>query len=164
MEETKVSVRQFVEPGEDTAEVLDFANEAFDQMTLPVDILVVEVGRLPVRARRYHWHCTAPDYRLDELVGVVGSVCEHILAVESVYEFLSPSNIVLLPSGQPESQRVAKSVYTNMDLCAEPTSTATESLRYLPSVFFEAPAAEGWARTTVLSMIRCSISGSSTND
>ena len=46
MEEPEVSVRQLVEPGEDAAEVLDLANEAFDeegmvQMTLPVEILVV---------------------------------------------------------------------------------------------------------------------------
>ena len=131
-------------------------------MTLPVEILVVEVSPLPVGARRNYRNCTAPDYRLDELVGVVSSVCDHILAIESVYEFLSLSNIVFLPSGQPESQGVAKSVYTDMDLRAEPTSAATESLRCLPSGFFDAPAAEGWARTTVLSTIRWSLSGSST--
>ena len=136
MEESEVSVRQLVEPREDTTEVLDFANEAFDQMMLPVEIFVVEVGRPPVGARRYYRNCTALDDRLDELVGVVSSVCEHVLTIESVYEFLSLSNIVLLPSGQPESQRVAKSVYTDMDLRAEPTSTATESLRCLPSSFF----------------------------
>ena len=41
MEEPEVSVRQLVEPGEDAAEVLDLANEAFDQMTLSVEVLVV---------------------------------------------------------------------------------------------------------------------------
>ena len=64
------------------------------------------------------------------------SVCDHILTIESVYEFLSLSDIVLLPSGQPESQRVAESVDTDMDLCAEPTSAATEGLRCLSSLSF----------------------------
>ena len=33
MEETEVSVRQLVEPGEDATVVLDLADEAFDKMT-----------------------------------------------------------------------------------------------------------------------------------
>ena len=41
MQESEVSTCQLVEPGEDAAEVLDLANEAFDKMTLPVEILVV---------------------------------------------------------------------------------------------------------------------------
>ena len=56
-----------------------------------------------------------------------------------VYEFLSLSDIVFLPSGQPESQRVAESVDTDMDLCAEPTSAATEGLRCLSSFFLTPP-------------------------
>ena len=41
MEEPEVSVRQLVESGEDVAVVLDLAYEALDEMTLPVEILVV---------------------------------------------------------------------------------------------------------------------------
>ena len=36
---------------------------------------------------------------------------------------------MLLPSGQSVSQRVAEAVDTDMDLCSEPTSAATEGLR-----------------------------------
>ena len=36
MEEPEASVRQLVEPGEDATEMLDLADEAFDQMTLSV--------------------------------------------------------------------------------------------------------------------------------
>ena len=36
MEEPEVSARQLVEPGEDATEMLDLADEAFDQMTLSV--------------------------------------------------------------------------------------------------------------------------------
>ena len=60
MEEPEVSIRQFVEPGEDATKMLDLADEAFDQMTLSVEILVVRVGGLPVGARRYYRDCTAP--------------------------------------------------------------------------------------------------------
>ena len=41
MEKPEVSIRQFVEPGEDATKKLDLADQAFDQMTLSVEILVV---------------------------------------------------------------------------------------------------------------------------
>ena len=82
--------------------------------------------------------------------------------VESYDEFLSPGDIVLMPCGQFESERVAEPVDTYMDLRAEPTPAATKSLRPLSSGFLDAPAAQGWALTIVLSMMRCSMSGSST--
>ena len=83
-------------------------------------------------------------------------------AVESGDEFLGPGNIVLMPCGQFESERVAEPVDAYMDLRAEPTPAATKGLRPLTSGFFDAPAAQGWALTIVLSMMRCSMSGSST--
>jgi hypothetical protein len=49
-----------------------------------------------------------------------------------------------------------------VDFCAEPAAASPQGLGCLPAVFFGAPAAHGWARTTVLSRIRCSMSGSST--
>ena len=102
-----------------------------------------------------------PMIDLTKLAGVICAVCNHILTVHIGYERLGLSDIVLLPSGQSESQRVAEAVDTDMDLCSEPTSATTEGLRYLTPLFLGAPAAEWWARTTVLSMIRYSMSGSS---
>ena len=57
---------------------------------------------------------------------------------------------------------VTQRIHTYVDLGAEATSAAAEGLSSLSTVFFGAPAAHAWARTTVLSMIKCSISGSST--
>ena len=41
MEESEVTVRELIEPGEDATEVHDPADEAFDQVTLSVEMLVV---------------------------------------------------------------------------------------------------------------------------
>ena len=41
-----------------------------------------------------------------------------------------------------------------MDLCAEPSTATTKGLGCLAPFFWGAPAAEGCARTTVLSMMR----------
>ena len=41
MEESEVPARQFVESGEDAAEVLDLTDETLDKMTLSVQVLIV---------------------------------------------------------------------------------------------------------------------------
>ena len=64
-----------------------------------------------------------------------------------------------IPSRQFKVQRITQSINTQMDFVAEPASTSAKSLGRLTTVFFDAPAALGWARTKVLSMMRCSISG-----
>jgi len=98
----------------------------------------------------------------EESVGIVCSVRNHMPAVESGNQILSPGDIVLMTCGQLESERVAEPVNAYMDLRAEPAPAATKGLCLLSSGFFDAPAAQGWALTIVLSMMRCSMSGSST--
>ena len=69
-------------------------------------------------------------------------------------------NVMGLSSGQQELQRVAQRVHAHVDLGAETASAPAQGLGFLPPLPGGAPAAQGWARTTVLSMIRCSKSGS----
>jgi hypothetical protein len=71
-------------------------------------------------------------------------------------------DVMPLTGGQDETQRVAQCIGAYMDFGTEPTPAPSKSLLCLSSVFWGAPAAQGWARTTVLSRIRCSMSGSST--
>jgi hypothetical protein len=66
-----------------------------------------------------------------------------------------------LPTGEEKMQRIAQTVYQDMDFAAESTSTATERLRGLATIFWGAPAAQGWARMMVLSGSTLSISASS---
>jgi hypothetical protein len=77
-----------------------------------------------------------------------------------IYQQFRLSDVMDLTSRKRKSQWIAKSIDTYMDFGAEAASTSTNSLGLLSTVFLEAPAAQGWARTTVLSMMRCSISGS----
>ena len=67
---------------------------------------------------------------------------------------------MLLPAGQKKPQRVAQGIYTGVDLGADPAPAASKCLAFLSATFFAAPAAQGWARTTVLSSKIFSISGS----
>jgi 16S rRNA G966 N2-methylase RsmD len=58
--------------------------------------------------------------------------------------------VALLPSGQAEGQRVAEGVAGSVQLGGEAAARAAK--RLLTFGFF-APAAQAWARTTVLSSI-----------
>jgi hypothetical protein len=70
-------------------------------------------------------------------------------------------DVVLLSSSQDEAQGIAQTIHAHVDLGAEPAAAPAQGLGCLATLFGGAPAAQGWARTTVLSMMRYSISGSS---
>ena len=65
--------------------------------------------------------------------------------------------VALLPGGQAEGQRVAKAVAGAVQLAGE---AATRAAKRLITLDFFAPAAQAWARTTVLSSITHSRSAS----
>ena len=160
MEEGKVSPGQLVEAGEDAAVLLDLADEALDEMAFLVEVRVVRV-RLPApRARRYHWERATLAYRPEELARVVGAICDHIRTLETGDEFLRLGHIVCFSSCQRKSQGVAERIDADVHLGAEPATAPSQGLARVPTVFLGAPAAEGWARTMVLSRMRCSRSGS----
>ncbi len=93
------------------------------------------------------------------IIGTVGNCTLELVICNQVFRL---RDVMALAASQKEAQRIAQSVYAGVDFGAEPTSAASERLGGLASFFLEAPAAEGWARTTVLSSMIFSISGSST--
>ena len=93
-------------------------------------------------------------------LGVIPFVSQHIFTVITGYQLLGLRDVVPLSSGQDEAQGIAQAVHAHMDLGAESTAAPAQGLGRLAAVFGGAPAAQGWARTTVLSMMRYSKSGS----
>ena len=96
-----------------------------------------------------------------KLLGIVPLVGQYVLASITGDQLLRLGDVVLLPAGQDESQGVAQAVHAHVNLGAEPASAPAQGLGRLATLFGGAPAAQGCARTTVLSMIRYSRSGSS---
>ena len=97
---------------------------------------------------------------LAKLPGVISFVGQHLSAGITGDQFLRLGDVVPLPSGQDESQEAAQAVHAHMNLGAEPAPAAAQGLGSLSPVLGGAPAAQGWARTTVLSMMTYSRSGS----
>ena len=97
MKEAQISGVQLLKPGEDTAVMLYFVDEAFHQVTLPVQISIVGLGFLPVGARRYdRTHALFQDVL----------VSQHILTCITVGP-LGLRDVVLLTPSQDESQGIA---------------------------------------------------------
>ena len=161
MQEAKVSGVQLLKPGEDPAVMLDLVDEAFHQMTLPVSMCVVVAGLLPVGAWGNHRRHAPLQNVLAKPLGVIPFVSQHILTFITVYQPLGLRDVVLLSAGQNEAQGVAQTIHAHMDLGAEPTAAPAQGLGCLATLWGGTPAAQGWARTTVLSMLRYSRSGSS---
>ena len=110
MQEAQVSGVQLLKPGEDPAIVLDLVDEAFHQMALPVQMPVIVGGCLAVRAGRNDRHHTQFQDVLAKLLGIVPFVGQYVLASITGDQLLRLGDVVLLPSGQDESQGVAQAV------------------------------------------------------
>lgn len=130
-------------------------------MTLLVQFLVIFAALGSIDSWRDDRHGVAGEDERDEVVTVVSFVGNHVFAVKVLYQGFGLGYIMPLTTGQQQVQRIAQAVYQDVDLTAEPASTSTERLLGLSTVFWAAPAAQGWARTTVLSGITLSISASS---
>ena len=144
MEKTEVGRGELVVPREDAPVVLDLVDEALHQ-----------VVHLPVGSGRDHGdRATLSDY-LDEGVGVVPLVGDHILYRSRKEQRLSLGDVMGLACRELELERVAQSVHTQVDFAGEATAASA-----LAPLLRGAPAAQGWARIMVLSNRRCSMSGS----
>jgi hypothetical protein len=141
--------------------MLDFVDETLNQMPLTIKPGVVGSLLSCARMRGNDCFCTTVHNLINEVLSGIASVSYQALKDEPINQVASLGDVVTLPAGQGETQRVSQRVGTYMDFGAEPTSAASECLRFLSTVFFGAPAAQGWARTTVLSNIKFSMSGSS---
>jgi hypothetical protein len=157
MDEREIAACQFLEAGEDPAVVFHEAEQDLDLVALLVE---VPVGRALIEAggfgRDHRQGATGRDTRQDR-VGVVGLVGDHRLGGKAVEQGQGLRRVALLPGGQAEGERVAEGVGGSVQLGREAAARAAK--RLLAFGFF-APAAQAWARTTVLSSMTHSRSAS----
>lgn len=141
--------------------MLDLVDETLYQMTFFVEVLVILSALLSILARRNDNFRFFVNNRLDEIVGIIGTVSDYSLKVIAGDQCFCLRDVMSLTSGQTKAQWVAQSVYIHVNLGAKPTPAASKGLFRLPTVFFGAPAAQGCALITVLSRITFSMSGHS---
>ena len=120
MKEAQVSGVQLLEPGEYPAIVFYLVDEAFDQMTLPVQVGIVGLGCLPVGAPRNHrTHVPVQDV-LTEPLGIISLVGNHVPTAITGYQTLGLGYVVLLAPGQDEPQGIDEAVHGHVNLVLNP--------------------------------------------
>lgn len=140
--------------------MLDFVEETLDQMPFFVEMTIVITLIFAVPTRRDHRQGIFFRDLLQELIRIVRAIRNDALKIKVFDQVICLSNIMSLSTRQEKAQRIAQSIYAGVDLGAEPATAASKRLGFLAATFFRAPAAHGWARTTVLSNRIFSISGS----
>ena len=140
--------------------MLDFIEETFDQVSLLVQMGVILPRFFAVLARRDHRFCCFLRNLDQKCLRVIRAIRNHPLEFKIGKQVFGLGDIVALPACQAKPQRVAQRIYAGVDFGAESTPAAPEGLACLPTAFFDAPAAQGCARTMVLSSKIFSMSGS----
>ncbi len=111
--------------------VLHLVDEALHQVALFVQMSIVLPRHLPVGAGRDDGdRATLSDY-LDECVGVVPLIGNHILYGVRQEQRLSLGDIMGLACRELELERVAQGVHAHVDFTGEATATSAQALRPL---------------------------------
>ena len=130
-------------------------------MTLLVLFLVIRAWLGSVIARRDDRHTSAGLDEGNEGVAIISSVSNDVVTSQVGQQRFGLGDVMPLTRRELDDQRVAQSIYQEVNLGAESAPAPSERLGLLSAVFLAAPAAHGCARTTVLSGITLSMSASS---
>ena len=141
--------------------MLDFIDETLRQMALLIPVSVIVSALFAVLPWWNNDFRSCIEDQPEKILCIIRTVSNQAIKIQFSHQLCRLGNVMSLTTSQAKAQRVAQGIHAHVDFGAETTSAATERLFALASVFFNAPAAHGWARMTVLSRIRFSISGSS---
>lgn len=150
-------MRQLFKSRKYTPEVFDLVDETLDQMAFFVQVFVIISRLLSIASGGYNHLAALLKQGIQKWLGIISFVGNQHFKLVSFNQFLGLSDVVTFATGQTKAQRVAEGVHAHVNLGAEPAPAASK--RLFP-VFLGAPAAQGWARMMVLSIINHSMSGS----
>ena len=138
--------------------MLDFVDKTFHQMTLSIKPLIIFTQHPGTLVRGNDRFNTTCQQILHKIGGCIATICNQAFKIKAIQQGPGLRDVMALSAGQTQAQGIAQSINCNVNFAAKAAATAPQGLF---STFFGAPAAQGWARTMVLSIIPFSISGSS---
>lgn len=128
---------EFVVAGGDGPKVLEFIEEALDEITLAVECEVAGPWRLAVGLRRNHRGNVALSEGVEQRVGIVGLVANQGVRIGIVEQQLCASQIVSLPRREPHLDRITEGIDKGVNFGGQSAARSTDRLL---AVFFRAPA------------------------
>ena len=150
---------EFVVARGDCAKMLEFVEEALDQVALAIERKIASTRLLAIGL----WGSPgdpASLERCDEGVGVEGLVAQQRPGLDTFQQRLRASQVVRLTRREHHLDRIAESIDQSVDFGGQSAARAADRLL---AVFFRAPALCWWARTMVASSIMYSLSWSLAN-
>ena len=143
---------EFFVPRGEAAEVFESREAAFDAVSLFIEVFIVLALLLAIGFRRDDRDGTHRFDMLDDRIGVVALVGQHVLGRSLSQQDDGLRAVVHLPCGHGEVHRQPPLVGQQMDLRGQASSGTPQSLVLAP---FLRPVAACWcARTMVESIIR----------
>ena len=158
MQECGEAMGQFVVTGGEATKLLQPIEESLDEVSglvaMPVDVALRE----PMASGRNDGLSARGFDGRDQRIAVVSLVGNNRSGWDGCHEGRALRDIGDLAAGEDQSNRITQCIDRRMDLCGQPTPRSAD--RLIATVFFGAPAACWWARTTVESMNNSSKSAS----
>jgi hypothetical protein len=128
---------ELVEACGDGAKVLEFIEEALDEVALAIEHEVAGPRCLAVGLWRNHRCDVALSEGVEQRVGIIGLVADQGLRVGVVEERLRASQIMRLPRREHHIDRIADCIDQDVDFGGQ---SAARSADRLLAIFFRAPA------------------------
>ena len=110
MEKAQVTGCQFVEARKDPTEMLDFVDEAFDQMPFSIQPAVVVTGLFGTLMRRNDRNRPLFDNPIDQGLSGVAPIGNDVLSAQSRQQGLGLGTFMRLSCRQSQTQRMAQTV------------------------------------------------------
>jgi hypothetical protein len=128
---------EFVVTCGDSAKVLEFVEEALDEIAFAVEREVAIAPGLAIGLWRNHGGDLPPVERVDQRISVVSLVADQGLRIGTIDQWLRTSQIVGLTRREHQLDGVTKGIDERMDFGRQ---SAAGSADRLLAVFFRAPA------------------------
>jgi hypothetical protein len=144
----------------DAPELFQLVEEAFDEISLFVERLVVGERRTAIRFGRNDGFGSAFEDSLAQVIGVITFVGDDGLSLKAFDQGVRLCDVVALTWPEQQADGIAERVGCGVDLCAQAAAGPAQTLGICPPLAIRAPAACWWARTMVESIISHSRSAS----
>jgi hypothetical protein len=129
--------RELVVACRDGTKVLEFVEEAFDEVAFAVECEVASPRKFAVGFWRNHRGYSPLSESVDQLICVVSLIAKQGIRIDAVDQLLRASQIVGLPRREHQFDRIAQGIDERMDFGRQ---SAAGSADRLFAVFFRAPA------------------------
>ena len=104
--------------------MLDFIDKTFHQMTFTVDPFVVLTQDVGTLVGRNHSFNTPLQQVVDKMLCRVPTIGQQAIKLKAFQQLIGLGNIMAMSTRQGKAQRVAQTIYCDMDFATKATSTA----------------------------------------